>query len=234
MKRKCLLAGLLVSLLGLTGCTSVIPLTEDEENMIAEYLAGVVLYDQDTYTEALVPPSPTPIPTAIPTATPTPTQSPETTKDPSNDSAQDSNNDISPNKQANADFVEVMGMSDIKVEYTGYDIKEAFTEDSFHLQASEGNKLFVIKFDVTNTSEKDKGFSLGDLDINYILDINTELNIKPLLTLKENDLRYIDTKVKSGEKIETLLMFEVKKGSKINTANLIISREDKTAIVKIK
>ncbi len=230
MKRKCLFAGLLVSFLGLTGCTSAIPLTEDEENMIAEYLAETVLYDQDTYTEALIPPSPTP----IPTATPSPTQPPEVTNAPTTSTTQNTENAISPNQQANADFVEVMGVSDIKAEYTGYDVKNGFTEEVFNLQASEGNELFVIKFDITNTSKEDKRFSLGDLDISYILDINTELNIKPLLTLKENDLRFIDMEVKAGKKIETLLIFEVKKGSKINTANLIISREDKTAIVKVK
>ncbi|MDD5934892.1 MAG: DUF5067 domain-containing protein [Clostridiales bacterium] len=230
MKKKWLLAGLMLSMIGLTGCTSAISLSEDEENMVAEYLAQVVLYDQDTYVEALVSPTPTP----IPTVTPTPTQSPEVTKAPSNTSTQGSQTGTTANQQANADYVQVMGISDLKAEYTGYEVEMAYTDASFNLQASKGNELFVVKFEITNTSKKDKEFSLGDLNINYILDINTGNNIKPLITLKDNDLRYINTKIKAGKKIEGVLMFEVKKETKVNTANLIISREDKTAIVKIK
>jgi hypothetical protein len=218
-------------MLGLTGCASAISLTENEENMIAEYMAKGLLDSQEEYTQALLEPTPTPEPTPEPTqppkelATPTPvTSEPTPGGEPS----------TSTNQQANADFAQVMGMTNIKVEYTKYETVANLSESSYALEAAKGKELLVVYFDVTNTSKKALQFSLGDLDISYLLDLNMELKLKPLITSKNNDLRYIDLSIKKNETIETLLVFEVDKSVKIKDANLIISREDKTAIIKLK
>lgn len=217
----------------MTGCASPISLNEKEENMIAESIAGIILYDQDNYTEALVEPTPTPTATPTPLPTIAPTTAPVNPSDNSN-SQSGSKDTSTPNQQANADFVEVIGMSGITAEYTKYEIVDSFKEDAFSLQPMKGNELLVITFDISNTTKKDKNFALGDLKIDYMLDINTDTKLRPLLTLKENDLRYIDVSLKAGETKETILVFEVKQKLNMDTLNLIISRNDKTAIVKIK
>lgn len=236
LKKRWFLIGLFIAILSLTGCTSVVPLSEDEENMIAEYMAKGVLDSQEGYTEALFTPTPTPTPT--PTSTPEPistpipdaTLTPTPTNQPSN-----SGSSSSSNQQANADFEQVMGMTNIKVEYTGYEIVESLSEGSFHLDPpTKGKQLFIVRFDVTNTSKKQIPFRLGDLNISYLLDLNINQKENPLVTLIDNDLRFIDLKIKAGETKETFVFFEIDKKLKVEQANLIISREDKTAIIKLK
>ena len=227
MKKRCLFAGLAICILSMTGCASAISLTDAEEDMIAQSIAEIVLYDQENYTEALIEPTPTLEPTQAPTATPSVSNDSQNVNSPSG--SKDTTN-----QQANSDFVTVIGMSGISAEYNKYEIVESLKDDASNVQPAKGNELMVVTFHVTNTTKKDKKFVLGDLNIDYMLDVNTDTKIRPLLTLKENDLRYIDVLLKAGETKETILVFEIKKKLKIDSLNLIISRDDKTAIVKIK
>ena len=65
------------SLVILNGCLAdTYPLTEEEQNIIAEYAAGVLLRSDSSYTQALISPTPTPSPTPAPSPTPEPTTAP--------------------------------------------------------------------------------------------------------------------------------------------------------------
>jgi hypothetical protein len=221
--------------LGLTGCTKALPLTEEEEGMVAELMAKELLESQEGYTQALIEPTEVPEPTkavaipvtatATPTATPIPLPIVEPTKIITDDLS---------NQKANADFAQVMGMSNIDVEYIGYERLKSLTDGSYNFQATDGKELLVVKFNVKNTSKKELQFNLTDLDISYQLDINTEDKIKPIVTLKDNDLRFIDLKINANGARETVLIFAIDESLKIDKANLIISRDNKTAIIKLK
>lgn len=236
MKKRWLLVGLIICTLGVTGCTKALPLTEEEEGMVAEIMAKELLDSQEGYKQALVAPTEAPEPTkeasqeATITATATPTISATPTLAPTEGSA---DNDSS-NQYANADFAQVIGMSNIDVEYTGYERIKSLTGSSFNLEAPEGKELLIVKFDVINTSKKKLRFNLTDVDISYQLDINMKDKLKPLVTLKDNDLRFIDLKIKANGSTEAVLIFAVDQSLKIEKANLIISREHNTAIIKLK
>jgi len=105
LKKRLLLSLAVVSMFGLTGCASSIRLTENENNIVAEYLAGVLLSQQRSYDQALIEPSPTPTP--VPTVTPTPTspEKPSTVSNKGNNSGYQTGSNV----QANADFTEVIG-----------------------------------------------------------------------------------------------------------------------------
>lgn len=227
LKKRLLLALAVVSMFGLTGCANSIRLTEKENGIIAEYLAGVLLSQQKSYEQALIEPSPTP--------TPEPTKAPEPTKKPTQTSGSGNSwNDYSSNIQANADFTEVIGMKNISIEYTGYDMVNSFSDEYFSLDASKGKQLLVMKFDVKNALKKPVKLQLADANIQYQLDIDAGTMVKPQLTFMLNDLRYIDLEIGSKETKETILIFEVPKKQEIKAANLIISKENQTAIVKLK
>lgn len=228
LKKRLLLVLAVVSMFGLTGCANSIRLTENENSIIAEYLAGVLLSQQKTYDQALIEPSPTP----IPTLTPTPLEVSKSNQD--SDKGSSSGSQSSSNVQANADFTEVIGIKNLTIEYTGYDMVSNFSDEYFSLDASKGKQLMVIKFDVKNTSKNAVRFQLADADIQYQLDINTGTIVKPQLTFMLNDLRYIDIEIGGKEVKETIVIFEVPKKQEIKTANLIISKDEKTAIVKLK
>ena len=234
MKKRWLLVSLIICTLGLTGCTNALPLTQEEEGMVAEFMAKELLESQEGYTQTLIEPTEVPEPTKEASHEGTVTTAPTETTTPTVAPTSVSSNDDSSNEYANADFAQVMGMSDIDVEYIGYERVQSISDSSFNLQSKEGEEFLIVKFDVKNTSKKELLFNLSDLDISYQLDINAEDKLKPLVTLKENDLRFIDLKLKANGTKETVLMFEIDKDLKIENANLIISREDKTAIIKLK
>lgn len=230
LKKRLLLALAVVSMFGLTGCATSIRLTENENNIVAEYLAGVLLSQQRSYDQALIEPSPSPTP--APTLTPTPSKDGKPTQDSSQGNA--SGNQSSSNVQANADFTEVIGIKNLTIEYTGYDMVSSFSDEYFSLDASKNKQLMVIKFDVKNSSKNAIKLQLSDAEIQYQLDINTGIIVKPQLTFMLNDLRYIDLEIGGKESKETIIIFEVPKKQEIKTANLIISKEEKTAIIKLK
>ena len=230
LKKRLLLALAVVSMFGLTGCATSIRLTDNENDIVAEYLAGVLLSQQRSYDQALIEPSPSPTPE--PTLTPTPSNDGKPTQDSSQGSA--SGNESSSNVQANADFTEVIGIKNFTIEYTGYDMVSSFSDEYFSLDASKDKQLMVIKFNAKNKSKNAIKLQLADADIQYQLDINTGTIVKPQLTFMLNDLRYIDLEIGGKESKETIVIFEVPKKQEIKTANLIISKDEKTAIIKLK
>jgi hypothetical protein len=57
---------------------------------------------------------------------------------------------------------------------------------------------------------------------------------KPLLTLLENDLQYIDITIEAGKTETVLLVFEVSKDVEISEINLIALKDERTEIIEIK
>lgn len=230
LKKGRILIGLTACMLCLSGCTSAISLTENEENVIAEYLAQALLRSDENYTESLIEPTPTPTETPTPTQTmaPSPVIT-ETVNAPleSGDSA------ASSNKQANADFAQVIGIDGISTEYVRYDIISSVTDESFSVDLRTQD-MFVVSFSITNQTSKDIDLDLGPLNISYKLNLDVKKNVKPLITIFEDDLRYLDTTIKGNDTIYAVVIFGVDKNVTFDTSNVIISRDDKTAIIKIK
>ena len=229
MKKRRILVCLLIFVFCLSGCTSAISLTDHEENVIAEYLAGALLRSDDNYKEELI--EPTPTPSLSPTVMPTPSLTATVTPDESNN-ATGSQNASELNEYANADFAQVIGMDGITTEYIKYDIISSISDGNFNVDLKTQN-MFVVSFEITNQTSEDIKFQLGQLNIAYQLNLDAKKNIKPLITIFEDDLRFIDTVVKANDSITAKVVFGVDKDLKFDTASLIISREDKTAIIKL-
>lgn len=224
MKLKLLLVVAGMSGLLMTGCSSSMNLTENETNVIAEYVAGVVLKHEKNYTEALILPK---IAEEI-EAKITPTPSVDNGQVVTDTTKKEGN------LQANADFTEVIGIAGLTVEYSGYKTMNNLSDSYFTIESGDGYQLLIVNFKVTNTTKKDIDIKLGTSNIVYQVDINQGDFYKPLLTFLDNDLRLLDTTVKAKDTLETILVFKVKEDINLDIANVIISRDDKTAIVKLK
>lgn len=229
MKKRILLVGLALSIFGLSGCDKPINLSEKEEDMVAEYIAGAVLNSQDGYKEKLISPTP------IPTATPVPTKTVETSdiqeKEDDNKSVASSTDY---NSQANADLTEVIGVKKVTAEYKNWQIIKAFEESGFNLQPQKGNVFIGIKFTLKNTSDHVIKVDLSNKAVRYMLHINQSKKVYPSLTMLENDLQTASCEIKAGEEKEMALIYEVSGKLKIDQLNLIAYTDDKTAIIKVK
>lgn len=230
MKFKLLLVVTGMSLLLLTGCGSSISLTDNETSIVAEYVGGLVLKYDKNYEDSLIVPEDILEEDVQATVTPTPTTAP------SDEGVNNANDTVSKdsNKQANADFTEVIGIEGLTVEYSGYKTSDNYSDPYFTIESGDGKQLLIVGFDVKNTTKKDVAMNLGNSDISYQLDINTGTFQKPLLTFLDNDLRLIDTTVEANSTLKTVLVFNVSDKINLDVVNVIISRGDKTAIVKLK
>lgn len=238
--KKLTFAGIVLISLSLTGCVQEYQLSEDETSIAAEYMASVLLAQDETYKSSLLDLEQLEV-HKNDAATNEKEEIQESTKEVSKEkdivSRQDDEDEIElMNNQPS--LSEVMGIEDFVIRYMDAEIHDVYPEDEantyFSLTAREGYQLLVASFSVENKTKKDKSLNLKKAGINYQLDINVGTIYKPSLTLLENDLRYIDMTIGARKKETVLLVFEISKESTMKDVNLIISRGAKSEIIEIK
>jgi hypothetical protein len=235
MKRLKILLVFLLSFT-LTGCIKEYSYTDEKSNAIAEYMASLLLkYDKD-YDQALIPDDElnessqddagsTVEDTTSDTEDTSGTSGAEVTQTPS-----DTNNDYS--------LIEVLGIDGFDMAYSGYKLADTYPEDAdsagFTLTPRNGYQLLVTEFTVKNISDQKKELNLINSDISYQLDINMSTVYKPLLTLLQNDLQYIDMTIAGGKSEKVLLVFEISKDVDMSNVNLIVSKDGISNTFEIK
>lgn len=238
MKRLKLLPVLLL-LLSLAGCIQEYTLTEEQNDSVAEYMAGKLLESDEDYDQDLIPEEDLAAETQDNTASEqvtSPGVSP-TAAIGGPISQENGAKTSGSENQENYSLAEVIGAKDFEIQFTGYSVSEAYPEDTdsayFSLTSREGNQLLVVAFDLKNTSDSKNNLNLSKSKILYQLDFNNGTVYKPSLTLLENDLQYIDITVAAGATKQVLLIFEIAKGTDLSNVNLNISKNDKTKIVEL-
>lgn len=226
--KKIGLAGLLLLTLSLTGCVQEYQLSENETNIAAEYMAGILLAQDSNYNEGLLPSE----------LKEDQEQEVHTEKQEKPNSNPGKANESEKNEDATYTLSEVIDEKSLIIKYLGYEFHDSYPEEEtsayFSLTPREGNQLLVASFSVENTSNKSVKLDLKKEKILYQLDIKTDLIYKPSLTLLENDLRYIDISIKKGKKETVLLVFEIPKEKDYDEVNLSISRNSKSILINLK
>lgn len=237
MKRKGLVALMLIITLLSTGCNvSQTELTKEENDMIAEYVAGVLLrYDlryqhkliYETEEESTVE-SPSPDTGMTPGPTTEPTEQPDTSIDTPDDAQPQQEYQtlaqIYENKDCTVEYISVK-------EYTSY--PKTSEQSYFRLKATDNNKLLVLTFKITNKSEEKNTFSLIDSGIAYRLEDSQGYTEKPLLTALTNDLQYLDIEAASGESKNAVVVFEIPENADKSGYTLYVTRDDMIAKVAL-
>jgi hypothetical protein len=241
MKRLRLAAVFLLAFL-LTGCIQDYKVTEEKDDAIAEYMAGLLLGSDDDYDQELIPLEEIEGNTASVTKSPEDENSVQGEDADTSDTTEgadetaDSGND---NSAVQGDYTlsELIGVNNLDIQYTGFEVAETYPENSkdsyFSIDSREGYQLLVIKLSVENKSEKSVNLNLSDSDISYQLDLGGETINKPQVTFLENDLQFIDVTIKGGDKTDALLIFEIAKKVDLTNINLIVSNGKKSKIVNI-
>ncbi len=238
MKRKSLVALVLIMSLLSTGCgASQTQLTQEENDMIAEYIAGTLLkhdlrYDQkllydtelenvDTNTteDSLVKESPSP--------SPQPSDNTAATGDAVEPTTQPTYQNLAELYKSEGCTVSYASAQ----EYQSY--PKASDKSYFLLEANKNKKLLVLTFNVMNEGTKTKNFSLINSGITYSLKDSQGNTSKPLLTALTNDLQYLDIEIKSGKTQNAVILFEIPKDADRNGYSLYITKEDMTAQIVI-
>lgn len=231
-KRR-LLAGLIAcGIFVTTGCGQVIDLTDEENHLIAEYAAELLLkYDRNydtrynpdeledttetmTETDATTEATTEVVSTteAATTEQDAPADGQTTQAQPVTDEAV--KEDIGATVDSDFDIATFVGESRISVRYAYYmvvDSYPSYDQDGMYIevQAPEGYKLLVLKFEVENKTNEEQAVDLYNKDVNYNIVVDNSRTTKQMLTILADDLYTYDKTIQASSREEAVLLYTV-------------------------
>ncbi|MDE6635244.1 MAG: hypothetical protein K2K09_01380 [Lachnospiraceae bacterium] len=230
-KRNVAVMGIMMAAIYLTGCSSsIVALNDDENKVVARYIADKLLQNDINYkkTELVyieptqapqeeVPETPAPVqPTDAPVPTEAPvTDNPDTSGEPSDEG------DII------RDWSKFFTTDEWSITYSSYDTYKTYPEksDVYSINASEGNQLLVLFFDVKNLTDKKIKVNLSDYKLDYKLYIG-DAGYNPQIAVLENGgLMYLKASIPAGKTEKAELVFEVPKDIKFADMRLDVVKD---------
>ena len=222
-----LCAVLAVSVLSLTGCADIKNLSEEQENEIAEYAAGVLLQNSDKYPYRLitkkekeVTETPTPMPA---TPTPTPTSAAAQASDAPQESQPEQTAAAPEDSKKEVSLDDLYHLKGVSILYTSYRLADKY--GSSQIRAEQGKKLLVAEFSLKNNSGAKKKVKLIDRrKITYQLNVDGT-TYSPQISLLENQLDYLEAVIAKGKSQKAVLVFQVDKNA-TNASSIDLSIEE--------
>ncbi len=211
-------------MLGLSGCGQVIDLTDEENHLIAEYAAELLLkYDRNYDTkydpeEATTEATPTEATTteAVTEATAemTTETAVEATTEAQVSSEESVTEEITTTVADDFDIAAFVGENRISVRYAYnmvVDSYPSYDEDGMYIEveAPEGYKMLVLKFEVENKTNEDQKIDLYSKDINYNIIVDNTRKTKQMLTILQDDLYTYNKTIAASSREEAVLLYTV-------------------------
>ena len=218
-----LCAVLAVSVLSLTGCADIKNLSEEQENEIAEYAAGVLLQNSDKYPYRLitkeekeVTETPTPMPA-------TPTSAAAQASDAPQESQPEQTAAAPEDSKKEVSLDDLYHLKGVSILYTSYRLADKY--GSSQIRAEQGKKLLVAEFSLKNNSGAKKKVKLIDRrKISYQLNVDGT-TYSPQISLLENQLDYLEATIAKGKSQKAVLVFQVDKNA-TNASSIDLSIEE--------
>ena len=111
-------------------------------------------------------------------------------------------------------IADAIGIPGFDINYTGYEVADVYPPNrenalSFSMQAAAGKKLLVVHFDVLNQTNEDKMCDVLGCNVKFRVLINEEQRINEQMTILLNDLKSYSDTIPAGNKVDTVLVFEI-------------------------
>ena len=248
MKRRTISgAAVLLAITFMTGCGNAIPeLNDQQQELVVEYAAGMALkYDVNresklvelTLEQEETDPAP---------ADETPEQEavPDTEKageaDTNEDQQQEALPDVAVIDNTQSTSIEAfLNLDSVTFTYTGcetYDFYPDQNQEEFYfvMNATQGNKLLVLKFMAENISGTEAVLDMNQSETRYKLMVNGERK-NALTTMLLNDLAYYQGTIAPGESVELVLVCEVssEQAEMTPTLELTMKNVENTATISL-
>lgn len=213
MRKKIISLGIAGLLICITGCGNTIPeMDEQQEKLVVEYMAGTLLKYDVNHVSKL---------TQLPVEQ---TEVEESTQ-PEDEAVKEDGADTQlseaegstetqeiSEEPAVMSMDEFLGLQGVSIQYTGYVVTDFYPEQGeevyFVMDASEGNKLLVLKFEMENISAEDVLVDMMQKSVRYKICVNGDEK-NSLNTMLMNDLRYYQGTVAAGAREEVVLVREI-------------------------
>ena len=245
MKKKiCLLAIMSVSIMLLSACSSTKTLKEEDNAIIAQYIAGSVLKYDTYYTDGLVYAYQRPPADGTAAVDTVQTDKLSDKEDYTNKVIKAEDTTKVENSTSNEEVKETYSkLSDIyknknlRVDYKKYTTTTSYTgdysEQAFNVEAKPGNQLVILEFKIKNSSKNKQAINLIRSGITYELKVGEEVYY-PILSIVSNDIQQFNSTIAAGKSKNAVLIFEVPKESKLNNTTLTVTNVDKVSLVTVK
>lgn len=222
----------------LTGCGRTVELTEEENEIITEYAVGLLLKYDKYYSDHLVELSnyeeeadgeeQEPEEDVIPEEEPE-TEEPDLADTPVIDATEEA--------QAST-IEEFYGIDGIAFQYTGYDLKDEYpdvaedsTELAFVMDATDGMKLLVLKFQAVNLNGVETELNMLNYGTKIRIAVNGESSKSALSTMLLNDIQTYRGIVGASEPTELVAVVEVPDGTSVESLSIVLrSDTDSTTL----
>lgn len=102
----------------------------------------------------------------------------------------------------------------VSITYEDYMVADSYPEDGsadeyFALDASDGKKLLVLRFSLTNGTEQEQTIDLLNTNSRYIITVNDSTRANALTTMLPNDMSTYAETLEPGQTQELVLLLEV-------------------------
>ena len=246
-------------MLGLTACGNAIPeMTEQENAMVSEYAANLLLQYSGSYHSRLVD-------TSDASLQPDDKQdierenkqeSGQTAAESVNDDVQSDDygqaadtQDMDSGEQAESVLPEntpamtiemIHGLQGVSVQYTGYRLCDSYPEESaseedlfFAMQAASGSKLLVLDLNVVNQTDAAVTCNTIAIPAKYRVVLNGEHTQNVLVTMLLDDFSAMDIQLEPGETRHAVLVAELtqEKADALQSVGLEIKLDDKKTVI---
>ncbi len=254
MKKKLLFGCMIILSLFSVGCAKTIELTDEENYLIAEYAAELLLkYDRNIdlkyydseYTDVATPMEPEQTTEEVTTEAVTTEE--ETTDEQITDAqttepivSEEDVSGIEADADASFDIAGFAGEDKVSISYAYYMILDSYPSYNqegvfIEIEAPAGYKLLVVKFDVENSTNEDQYIDMYSKDLEYNIILNNEKSAKQMLTILMDDLYTYQTTIEASMREETVLLFQISESiaDQINDLKLRVSYQDESKVIQL-
>jgi hypothetical protein len=198
----------------LSGCTQIIELTNEEEDLVAEYAAGrMINYYRECTGE---------IPKASETVSAEQNTSDQQTADNQNQSAGQSQEGM----EVSNTLEDLLNISGVELSLVGYSVNDKYPTDeySFSVEAPSGYKLLVVEYELKNNSAVDTVIGVDASHASIKALVNNTESAAMYRTMLKSDITNMDgTSVKAGESVTGVLIFRIKEDLAENVNSVDVS-----------
>ncbi len=244
----------IIAMAMLAGCGPIPELpemTEQQEKLVAEYAAGLLLKYDNSYDNALLSEE------ALAAAEQKEEQerarlekqkqladeyvaksanAKKEEKKESDNKTSDSEETVmtGPTIVANGDIAAFVSLDGIAMNYQGYKITKSYPEDgnnAFSIDAGNGMQLVIASFDMTNISSEDIAVDMFHNSTRYSLELADGSVANNCQTLLLDDFSVYKDTVTAGKSEKVVLLFELNESSDLTGANIVVKGPNGNGII---
>lgn len=229
-KRLICIALICCMMLSVTGCGNAIPeMSEEQMTLVTEYAAALLLkYDSD-YEPMLLDDEKLAAEEEMQKRIEEEAARMEAAKDASNQEKNqtEAENSVTEEEQKVAvsiDPAEFLELSGVSVSCNGVEFKDSYPDSGddlfFAVTASEGCKLAVVHLEIVNTGNTESNIDIFNKNAKYKVSFNGGTYHNTMMTLLDNDFSMYVGTLSPGEKVDTILMVDLKEEECVSPATV--------------